>query len=156
MPKQSSFVFTERIGEQSARIGPPRCFRIAQPLERHRAGIEAFDRAGQCRTAFRRIDVSGQLDHGRIAESRLPVEGSAGGEDEQGASQRGVPVVVLERDVLSGDVGEDDDVDVASRQAVYSSAIDSASSRMPMPSSISSRVIVSGGQTMITFQCVIR
>jgi hypothetical protein len=27
---------------------------------------------------------------------------------------------------------------------------------MPMPSSISSRVIVSGGQTMITFQCVIR
>jgi hypothetical protein len=27
---------------------------------------------------------------------------------------------------------------------------------MPMPSSISSRVIVSGGHTMITFQCVIR
>ena len=119
-------------------------------------GIEAFDRPGQCCTAFRRIDVSGQLDHGRIAEPRLPVEGSAGGEDEQRASQRGVPFVVLERDVLSGDVGKDDDVDVASRQAVYSSAIESASSRIPMPSSISSRVIVSGGQTMITLQCVIR
>ena len=84
-----------------------------------------------------------------------------------GASWRGVrrileescEVVTLdvpERDVLSGDVREDDEVDVASRQAAYSSAIESASSRMPMPSSISSRVIVSGGQTMITFQCVIR
>ena len=38
----------------------------------------------------------------------------------------------------------------------YSSAIASASSRIAMPSSASSRVIVSGGTTMITFQCVIR
>jgi hypothetical protein len=67
-----------------------------------------------------------------------------------------IPLVVPERDVLSGDVREDDEVDVANRQAAYSSAIDRASSRMPMPSSISSRVIVSGGHTMITFQCVIR
>jgi hypothetical protein len=41
-------------------------------------------------------------------------------------------------------------------QATYSSAIASASSRIATPSSSSSRVIVSGGTTMITFQCVIR
>src|SRR4029079_17132602 len=41
-------------------------------------------------------------------------------------------------------------------QTVYSSAIASASSRMPIPSSISSRVIVSGGQTTTPVPCVIR
>jgi hypothetical protein len=41
-------------------------------------------------------------------------------------------------------------------QATYSSAIARASSRMARPSSTSSRVIVSGGTTMITFQCVMR
>jgi hypothetical protein len=61
MPKQSSFVFvfTQRIGEQSARVGSPGCFWIAQPLERHRVGVEAFDRSGQGCTASRRVDVSG-------------------------------------------------------------------------------------------------
>jgi hypothetical protein len=44
----------------------------------------------------------------------------------------------------------------ALRQTTYSSAIASVSSRMAMPSSTSSRVIVNGGTTMITFQCVIR
>ena len=40
--------------------------------------------------------------------------------------------------------------------AAYSSAIDSTSSRIATPSSSSSGVIVSGGQTMTTFQCTIR
>ena len=44
----------------------------------------------------------------------------------------------------------------AGRYATYSSAIASASSRIAIPSSTSSRVIVSGGTTMITFQWVIR
>ena len=114
-----------------------------------------LDCAGQRLAAFRRVEIAGQLDHCRIVEGRVAVEGSAGGEDEQRSSQGGAPFVVFERDLLSRDVGEDDEVDVASRQAAYSSAIESASSRMPMPSSISSSVIVSGGATMITFQCVI-
>ena len=115
-----------------------------------------LDCAGQRLPAFRRVEIAGQLDHRWIVQGRVAVERAAGGEDEQRASQRGVPFVVLERDFLSRDVGEDDEVDVASRQAAYSSAIESASSRIPTPSSISSRVIVSGGATMITFQCVIR
>src|SRR5919106_289276 len=40
--------------------------------------------------------------------------------------------------------------------STYSSATASASSRIATPSSTSSRVIVSGGTTMITFQCVMR
>jgi hypothetical protein len=155
---QSSFVFVfaQRIGEQSAGVGPPGCLGIAQSLERLWARIKALDCRRQRSATFRRIEVAGQLDHGRIVECRVAVERSTGGEDEQRASQRGVTFVVLERDVLSRDVGEDDEVDVASRQAAYSSAIESASSRMTMPSSISSRVIFNGGATMITFQCVIR
>jgi hypothetical protein len=155
---QSSFVFvfTQCIGEQSAGVGPPGCFGIAQPLERICIRIQALDCRRERHAAFLRVEVPGQLDHGRIVECRIAIERSPGGEDEQGASQRGVPFVALEWDILSGDVGEDDEVDVASRQAAYSSAIESASSRIPMPSSISSRVIVSGGATMITFQCVIR
>ena len=82
---------------------------------------------------------------------------SAGGEDEQRPPKRRVSLGSVERDVLACDVGEDYEVDVVSRcQAAYSSAIASASSRIPIPSSISSRVIVSGGHTMITFQCVMR
>ena len=41
-------------------------------------------------------------------------------------------------------------------QLTYSSAIASVSSRIATPASTSSRVIVSGGTTMTTFQCVIR
>ncbi len=44
----------------------------------------------------------------------------------------------------------------APAQTTYSSAIARASSRTARPSSTSARVIVSGGTTMITFQCVIR
>ena len=118
--------------------------------------VEALDCRGQRGASFRRVQVARQLDNGRIVRRRVPVERSAGRKNEQRASKRGVPFLVPERDVLSGDVGENDEVEVASRQAAYSSAIDSTSSRMPMPSSISSRVIVKGGATMITFQCVIR
>ena len=41
-------------------------------------------------------------------------------------------------------------------QLTYSSAIARASSRIAIPESTSSRVIVSGGTAMTTFQCVIR
>jgi hypothetical protein len=79
-------------------------------------------------------------------------------EYEQRTPKGCVPLGVLQRDLLTRDVGKDDEVGFVSRgrQAAYSSAIASASSRMAMPSSISSGVIVSGGQTMITFQWVIR
>jgi len=52
---------------------------------------------------------------GGVGERRLAMERPAGGEDEQGAPERGIPLGVLERHFLSGDVGEDDQVDVASR-----------------------------------------
>jgi hypothetical protein len=44
-PTPSRFVsiFTQRIGEQSAGVGPPGCFRIPQPLERLWIRIEALD-----------------------------------------------------------------------------------------------------------------
>jgi hypothetical protein len=80
---------------------------------------------------------------------------SPGGEDEERAPDCSVELVLGDRDVLAGEVGEDDEVDLVG-QTVCSSAIASASSRMPMPSSSSSCVIVSGGQIMITFQCVMR
>jgi hypothetical protein len=91
-------------------------------------------------------------------ERGVPVQIAARREYEQRAPKGCVPLGVIERDLLTRDVGEDDEVGVVSRrrQAAYSSAIASASSRIPMPSSISSRVMVSGGQTMITFQWVIR
>jgi hypothetical protein len=86
------------------------------------------------------------------------VQISAGGEHEQRPSKRGVALGVVERNLLAREVRENDEVGVVSRrrQAAYSSAIASTSSRIPIPSSISSRVMVSGGQTMITFQWVMR
>ena len=128
---------------------------IAKPLEGVGIGVEPFDRGRQGLSPLRRIEVSRQLEHRRIVEGRLALEIPACGEDEEGPPERSVPFRVVERHVLTRDVHEDDQVDVAS-QAACSSAIESTSSRIAMPSSISSRVIVSGGQTMITFQWVIR
>ena len=150
--------FAERLGEQSTGVGLPRQLGIAQSLEDLRVGIEPLDRRGQGRASSGRVDVARQLVDGRIVEGRLSVQISAGGEHEQRAPERRVSLGVVERDLLACDEGEDYEVDVVSRrrQAAYSSAMASTSSRIPMPSSISSRVIVSGGQTMITFQCVMR
>ena len=69
-----------------------------------------------------------------------------------------VPDFVIGRDLTFGrDVGKPDNPPgLFCHYAACSSAMESASSRVAMPSSISSRVIVSGGHTMITFQCVIR
>ena len=53
------------------------------------------------------------------------------------------------------EIGRVDDAEQRYESAC-SSAIASTSSRIAIPSSTSSRVIVSGGTTMITFQCVIR
>ena len=83
------------------------------------------------------------------------MEVAAGREDEQRAAHGGVAFVLGERNSLSCEVGGDDEVDVRV-YAAYSSATASASSRMEIPSSSSSRVMVSGGQTITTFQCVIR
>ena len=79
-------------------------------------------------------------------------------EDQERAPDRGVQLVRGDRDVTACDPGADDELDVGPvcAQTVCSSAIASASSRMAMPSSSSSRVIVSGGQIMITFQWVMR
>jgi hypothetical protein len=51
---QSSFVFVfaQRIGEQSAGVGPPGCLGIAQPIERLRIRLEALDCRRQCGATF--------------------------------------------------------------------------------------------------------
>jgi hypothetical protein len=132
--------------------------RILQSLHEPRIRLEAVDRGGQSGATVGRIDVAGQLEDGRIVEGRLPVQISAGSEHEQRAPKRRVALALVEWNLPARDVCEDDKLGVVRRrgQAAYSSAIASASSRIPIPSSISSRVIVRGGQTMITFQCVIR
>jgi hypothetical protein len=60
-PKQSSFgfVFTQRIGEQSAGVGPPGCFGIAQSLERICIRIQALDCGRERRAAFLRVEIPG-------------------------------------------------------------------------------------------------
>ena len=132
--------------------------RILQSLDEPRIRLEPVDRGREGRPSVRRVDVPGELEDRGLVEGRLPVQISAGGEHEQRAPKRRVPLALVERNLPARDVCEDDEFGVVSRrgQAAYSSAIASASSRIPIPSSISSRVIVSGGQTMITFQCVMR
>ena len=136
----------------------PRQLRFPQPFDEPRIGIEQLDPRCQGGAPIGRVEVAGQLQDGGVAERRLPVQSSAGGEHEQCAPECRVALGVLERDLLTRNVREDYEIGVVSRrrQAAYSSAIASASSKIPMPSSISSRVIVSGGHTMITFQCVMR
>ncbi len=65
--------------------------------------------------------------------------------------QEGVQLVTL----ATAEVGRVDDGEQR-YASTCSSAMASTSSRIAIPSSTSSRVIVSGGTTMITFQCVIR
>jgi hypothetical protein len=153
-PESRLVLFAEGIGEQAARESPPGKVGIAQSLDGVRLGVEPLDSRYQGRSPLRRVEVVGQLEHGRVLERRLAMEITAGGEDEESPAERCVSLSVVERHFLACDVGEDDQIDVG--QAVCSSAMESASSRIAIPSSISSRVIVSGGQTMITFQCVIR
>jgi hypothetical protein len=117
--------------------------------------LERVGRREQCLTALRRIQIGRQLHDGGIVQRWIAMQVSAGGEDEQGASNGGIALLVGERHFAARDVCGDDEVDVC-RQTVCSSATASASSRKAMPSSSSSRVIVSGGQTMTTFQWVIR
>jgi hypothetical protein len=116
---------------------------------------ECVGRREQCLTALRRIQIGRELQDGGVVQGWIAVQVTAGGEDEQGASKGGVSLLLGEWDLAARDVRSDDEVDVC-RQTVCSSATASASSRTAMPSSSSSRVIVSGGQTMTTFQCVIR
>ena len=149
---------SERVGEECAGECVPGELRILQSLDEPRICLEPVDRGCQRDAPAGRIDVPGELEDGGIVEGRLPVQIPAGGEHEQRAPKRRVALALVERNLPTRDVCEDDELGVVSRrgQAAYSSAIASASSRIPIPSSISSRVIVSGGQTMITFQCVMR
>jgi hypothetical protein len=140
-------LITQSVREQTARIRAPGALGVAQAREL-RGGRD------QSCPPFGGVEVVGELANGGVVERGLAVEVAAGGEHEQRTADGGVPFLVGERNVLSRDERGDDEVDVS--QTVYSSAIASASSRIAMPSSISSRVIVSGGQTMTTFQCVIR
>jgi hypothetical protein len=136
----------------------PGKLRVAQPFQELRIRVELLDRRRQGDPPLRRVDVAGELEDGRIVQHRVPLEVPAGREDEQGPPERRTAFDLVQCDLLARDIRENDEVGVVSRrgQVVYSSAIASASSSTPMPSSISSRVIVSGGQTMMTFQCVIR
>jgi hypothetical protein len=159
--ESSLVVFAERLCEQAACVCAPREVPIAKSLEGVGLGVEPLDRGRQGLSPHRRIEVSRQLEDRWVVEGRFAMEIPARGKDEEGPAERRIPFRVVERHLLAREVREDDQVDVASRpdtrlQAACSSAIESTSSRIAMPSSISSRVIVSGGQTMITFQCVIR
>jgi hypothetical protein len=117
--------------------------------------LERIGRCEQSLPALRRIQIGRELQDGGVVQGRIAMKVAARREDEQGAANCGIPLLLCERDLAAGDVRRDDEVDVC-RQTVCSSATASASSRMAIPSSSSSRVIVSGGQTMTTFQCVIR
>jgi hypothetical protein len=117
--------------------------------------LERVGRREQCLTALRRIQIGRELQNGGIVQGWIAMQVSPGGEDEQGASNGGIALLFRERYFTARDVRRDDEVDVC-RQTVCSSATASASSRTATPSSSSSRVIVSGGQTMTTFQCVMR
>jgi hypothetical protein len=117
--------------------------------------LERVGRREQSLAALGRVEVGGELQDGGIVQGWIAMQVPAGGEDEQCASNGGIALLLGERDLAARDVRSDDEVDVC-RQTVCSSATASASSRTAMPSSSSSRVIVSGGQTMTTFQCVIR
>jgi hypothetical protein len=153
-PESRLVYFAEGLREEAARERPPGKVGIAQALDGLGLGVELLDSRYQGRSPLRRVEVAGQLEHGRVLERWLPADVTAGGEDEEGPAECRVPLLVVERHFLPCDEGEDDQIDVD--QAVCSSAMERASSRIAIPSSISSRVIVSGGHTMITFQCVIR
>jgi len=136
----------------------PGQLRVAQPFDELRICLQPLDRSRQGGSPLGRVDVAGELEDGRIVQHGIAVEVPAGREDEQSPPERRIALELVQRDLLARDISENDQVGVVSRrgQAAYSSAIASVSSSTPMPSSISSRVIVSGGQTMTTFQCVIR
>jgi hypothetical protein len=147
-------VFAEGFGEQAACVRAPGKVGIAKPFDGVRVGVELLDRGRQGLAPLGRSEVVGQFEHCWVFEARLAVEIAAGGEDEERPAKCRIPLCIVERNFVARDIGEDDQIDVV--QTACSSAIESTSSRIPIPSSISSRVIVSGGQTMITFQWVIR
>jgi hypothetical protein len=105
----------ERIGEEAAGIGAPGGFRLSQPFERFGVGVQLLDR-GRERLATRwRVEITGELEHGRVVQRRLALETAAGSEHQQGAPDCRVPVGVVEGNLQSRDVCEDDEIDVASR-----------------------------------------
>jgi hypothetical protein len=53
--------------------------RVAKPLGR---GLQTRDRGGKCIATWWRVQVSSQLEDRRVVNRRIPVEISAGSEDE--------------------------------------------------------------------------
>jgi hypothetical protein len=103
------------------------------------------------------------LHDGRVRDQRavLPQQRVEPAERVLDVLVREVPVERVDEERVQlvelwrGEVGRVDDGEQRYDSAC-SSTIASTSSRIAIPSSTSSRVIVSGGTTMITFQCVIR
>lgn len=60
------------------------------------------------RAAFRRLEVSREREDGWIVEPRLAMKVAAGGEDEHGATDRCVQLVLADRYLLPRDVRKDD------------------------------------------------
>ena len=114
-PRVVLIVLAERIGEEAAGIGPPGGFRLSQPLERLGLGLEPLDRGRECLATCRRVEITGELEDGRVVQRRLALETASGGEHQEGAPDRRVAVGVVERHLQPRDVREDDQIDVASR-----------------------------------------
>jgi len=75
-------------------------------------GIEALDGGRQRRSALVGVEVPGERKHRRVVERGLSMQVSARGEDKERAADRGVQLLLYDRNLLPGHVGEDDELDV--------------------------------------------
>jgi hypothetical protein len=101
-------LFTESVGQQTARVGTPCQVGVAERRQLLGCGEQRL-------AAIGRVEVARELENSRVVDGRIAVEISAGCEDEQCAADGGVAFVVRERYLLSGDVRGDDEVDVRQR-----------------------------------------
>jgi hypothetical protein len=105
----------ERVRQQPAGVGAPSELRISEAAQRFGLGVKPLDGGREGGTALVRVEIAGELEHGRLFERGLSVEVSSCGEDEERASDCRVQLIVRDRNVLPGDVGEDDQIDVSRR-----------------------------------------
>ena len=71
---------------------------------------------GELLTPIGVVEVGGERGHRGCFELRLSPDVAARGVDEQGAANRCIALILGQGDLLSCDVGEDDELDVASRR----------------------------------------
>ena len=64
---------------------------------------------------FRRVEVASEREHGRIVERRVAMRVAAGRVHEQRPANRGVTLLVAQREAACGVEGSDDEFDVVSR-----------------------------------------